>query len=653
MTTLSEVERGLALFTQGITDRIPVIRSAESTSQTITNSGSYELVLPIEIRHFDKPELNRDVYYWLALQQIAFRYFDTLSFKIDMARQRIPHLGEGKTPSSSRATDLELFYHHFPLPDIAQHLFFSLEQARVGHLITLEFPGSLKLRDLHRSCSPLGPQSCRQPSFPALDHLEAALQTPSLMNADERQLVDGLFSESSDVYTSAKATVRCYQAFFSQAITPDHDLFEDSQQGEVSLPGLQRVARLEEWETELSDLDAELQALAFSEDQSSASLAEDDEGIEGSIRESVLAIQSKRDQMKRRVDMEKSLLTNFASSSNLERPHFRYDEWDYLNGSWLRRWCSVFEIQPQSVETESTNQLLQDTKPLVHQVRKQFEQLRPLGLQSTKGFLNGEQIDFDAVIKMRLDRRAGVPANYRIYKRLSKKQRDISACFLVDLSASTDDPVKKDESKHLPEDDADPFDDPYLHGAIDFDPDQTETQSPRKIIDIQKESVLLLGTALDELGDMYAIYGFSGYGRECVEIHVAKDFRNSLDFRALNAIAAMKPLRSTRMGPAIRHATSKLLATGTSLKLLMVISDGFPQDCDYGPDRSDHEYGIQDTAKAIQEAKEKGVRVFCITVDLSGHDYLKRMCQPDQYLVIEETIELPMALQRAYQSLTS
>jgi nitric oxide reductase NorD protein len=114
----------------------------------------------------------------------------------------------------------------------------------------------------------------------------------------------------------------------------------------------------------------------------------------------------------------------------------------------------------------------------------------------------------------------------------------------------------------------------------------------------------------------------------------------------------MKPKRSTRMGPAIRHALRKLKGAGTASKVLMIVSDGFPQDCDYGPERGNHEYGLQDTAQALREAAKAGVETFCVTVDRSGNDYLKRMCPENRYMVIEETNELPSALQKAYRQLT-
>ena len=164
--------------------------------------------------------------------------------------------------------------------------------------------------------------------------------------------------------------------------------------------------------------------------------------------------------------------------------------------------------------------------------------------------------------------------------------------------------------------------------------------------------MLVMSSALEKLGDSYGIYGFSGYGRDCVEFYVAKEPSEAFTTRTLAAIASMKPKRSTRMGPAIRHAVRKLIKSGNAMKVLLILSDGFPQDTDYGPERGEHEYGVQDTAKALQEAHDKGVETFCVTVDRSGNDYLKRMCPRSRYTIIEEIEDLPEALSIVYQTLT-
>jgi nitric oxide reductase NorD protein len=106
------------------------------------------------------------------------------------------------------------------------------------------------------------------------------------------------------------------------------------------------------------------------------------------------------------------------------------------------------------------------------------------------------------------------------------------------------------------------------------------------------------------------------------------------------------------MGPAIRHATLKLARRPALQRLLILVSDGYPQDIDYGPDRNDEGYGLQDTARALREAERAGVSTFCVTIDPAGHDYLRRMCTADGYRVIEEVQALPQALSEIYARLT-
>ena len=100
------------------------------------------------------------------------------------------------------------------------------------------------------------------------------------------------------------------------------------------------------------------------------------------------------------------------------------------------------------------------------------------------------------------------------------------------------------------------------------------------------------------------------------------------------------------MGPAIRHSSQKLVASGHAMKVLIVIGDGFPQDSDYGPERGNHDYGVEDTARALVEAQQK-IETFCITVDKSGHDYLKKMCPDARYLVLDEIEDLPEQLNQS------
>ena len=173
------------------------------------------------------------------------------------------------------------------------------------------------------------------------------------------------------------------------------------------------------------------------------------------------------------------------------------------------------------------------------------------------------------------------------------------------------------------------------------------------MIDVEKEAIVLMAEALRILGDQYAVYGFSGYGRDANDFFVAKEFDQPYDRAAEHRLAAFEPRQSTRRGLAIRHAVDKLVRTDARVKALLVLSDGYPQDCDYGPERGDRTYGIQDTMVALREAEQRGVHTFCITVDPAGHDYLRQMCPERRYLVIDDVAALPGELPKVYRGVTS
>ena len=160
---------------------------------------------------------------------------------------------------------------------------------------------------------------------------------------------------------------------------------------------------------------------------------------------------------------------------------------------------------------------------------------------------------------------------------------------------------------------------------------------------------MIMAEALEEIGDAYAIYGFSGHGRERVEVYRVKSFAETLNATVKARLGGIEPKRSTRMGTALRHAVEKLAGVTSRSKHLFLLSDGFPQDYDYGQDRRSNVYGIRDTAAALREAEAAGVTPFCITVDKAGHDYLRQMCDESRYMVIEDIAALPRELPKIYQ----
>jgi nitric oxide reductase activation protein len=275
-------------------------------------------------------------------------------------------------------------------------------------------------------------------------------------------------------------------------------------------------------------------------------------------------------------------------------------------------------------------QTLESYAGLVAEVRKQFQMLKPERLKRIPHLESGEEIDLDAAVEAWVDRRAGQPPSEKIYVEKNRKERDFSTLFLLDMSASTDERVNAKER------------------TTDSQPSEE-----KKVIDIEKEALVVMAEALEEIGDEYALFGFSGYGRRQVDFYTIKDFHEGYGEEARGRFEQVRPQRSTRMGPVIRHAVEKLAGRESKIKNIILISDGYPQDYDYGEDRSGKEYALKDTMMALEEAARKNIHTFCITVDRAGHDYLRQMCHPARYLVIEETAALPRELPKIYRRLTT
>lgn len=297
--------------------------------------------------------------------------------------------------------------------------------------------------------------------------------------------------------------------------------------------------------------------------------------------------------------------------------HYVYDEWDFLIEDYRSQWSQVREVPVMGDNGAFFSRTLASYSELIEDIKREFRRLRPRLYRQVKGLEDGEAIDLDAAVSARVDLRSGVSPSPKLYIARQPLERDIAALFLIDLSASTEAAL------------------PGREGT--------------RVIDVMKESLVLLATALDTIGDSYAIYGFSSRGRRDVELFPVKTFTESLSTEARGRIGGLAPQRSTRMGAAVRHAIRKLRDLSHRAKLLVLLSDGHPEDADYGPSAHAPTYGVRDTMMALREAERRGIMSFCLTIDKAGRDYLREMCAPSRYMIIDDPAALPSELPKIYQ----
>lgn len=318
---------------------------------------------------------------------------------------------------------------------------------------------------------------------------------------------------------------------------------------------------------------------------------------------------------------------------------FVYPEWDHVAGAYKRNWCCIKEsrIDPASAP-RYYDETLRGYGRLMPHIQHQFEQIAREGLRKVRRMPDGDDLDLDAAIESMIDMRCGLTPSEDVYSARQKTERDVAVAFLIDKSSSTAEQVEQKPEGLKPAA-------PHLHG-----------RNYRTILDLEKETAALLMASLERIGDTYGIYFFSGSGREDVKFHVLKDFEERLSDRVAARIDNIKPLHTTRMGPAIRHTVRKLRGQESRTKIMVLISDGRPFDLDYGQqygENAEVEYAINDTRQALNEARQAGITPFVLTIDPQGGDYLRAMCDGIDYEVLDDINQLPGRLLSLYRTLTA
>ncbi len=284
------------------------------------------------------------------------------------------------------------------------------------------------------------------------------------------------------------------------------------------------------------------------------------------------------------------------------------DEWDFRRQHYRKGWCAVRERTLIPKDESFVRETLRKHSGVVKQLRKTFEALRDED-RLLRRQPDGEGIDFDALVEAISDAARGHEMTDRLFTRLHRSERNIAVAFLVDMSGST-------------------------KGWIN---------------EAEREALVLLCEALESLGDRYAIYGFSSFTRKRCELFPIKRFDERYSAEVKGRIAAVEPQDYTRMGFAIRRMDAILREVDARTRVLVTLSDGKPDDYD----NYRGEFGIEDTRRALIEARRNGIHPYCITIDEQARDYLPHLYGPAAYTVVSEVRALPFKVSDIYRRLTT
>ena len=286
-------------------------------------------------------------------------------------------------------------------------------------------------------------------------------------------------------------------------------------------------------------------------------------------------------------------------------------EWDWRRRALRPDYC---RLQTMRARDAAAVPLPPHLRPTAVRIRRQLACLAP-ARSWLKAQPDGEEIDLDACVRGHADRVAGITASLPAsFRALQRHERDLVCLVLADLSLSTD----------------------------------AWVSDTHRVIDVIRDGMLLFGEALTATGDRFAMYGFSSLKRSLVRFHEIKTFDERFDNAVRGRITAIRPGYYTRLGAALRRATTLLAGQPARLRPLLIVSDGKPHDIDHYEGR----YAIEDTRMAVIEARRQGIEPFCITIDHAGEDYLPHLFGPTGHTVVKRPEELAFRLPRLYAQLT-
>jgi nitric oxide reductase NorD protein len=661
---LSEVRQQLNNYLRARTNLSISVKSLSELPDTMLKADGIEtfvcsdgkfIYLADEIGKFLTKDENKKLYKCLTRLEAGLYEFGTFDFDLEKAIERGLKFEEIKGRNGEldsvlnheQLSDPERFFASFPVRELAKDLFTTFEHGRIRFLLNRQYPG------LVRQTLPVLQQE-------ALDIIKRKKHRNAVFLLYLKIALDFAVHEYGHLDKKTAAFINQMEKQFKKTMASDHGVETGAELVAIAYPCVTRLLDDSERPEKLikmyipmetpfgrrlrSDLffmshfNFEKMAKKLSAQLASKGYKVYKSDIRRKLivnngvisHEDIQSILINKQKIKNKdvpnheifIDLSWLDLSQFLDGTivmpltddNDDRPVFWYKEWDCNLNDYITAHTRVLDKQMPKLSDDFYTRTIKRHQGLVQNIRHAFELLKPEGLIRLRQWVEGDEFDYRALLDFALDKKAGKMPSDRLYIKHIKQTRDVAVLLLVDLSRSTS---------------------------------NTVYNSNMTILSVEKEAIVLFCEALQVVGDAFAVAGFSSTGPLGVDYLRIKDFEENLNHRVKQRINAMSPQRNTRMGAAIRHATRQLENISSKVRLLIILSDGFPNDLDYK-----HNYAIEDTRKAIFEARSKNIFTHAITVHFSGDSKLDDLYGNVHHNVISDVRELPQKLLRIYGNLT-
>lgn len=653
-----------------------------------------KIILPERIREFQEDDLNFIFYKVMATHQEAHLEFGTFEFEITEVQDLVERLKTAyRKEDTMEGGDLERFYGLFSEPALIRDIVHLAEDFRVESLLKAEYPVlGEQILFVHqhnlRKKPAIEKMKNNKQKMMEIIHRELLAEKPQAVLSDEEQRVlstvrgetDFPTATESCVRDSVKAAANIYFAMdevFHDSYKPMEKATEPLNQNKVlknigsfgktskqifeQLHGPQgeKRPREEDHSTEktepssgagpsqtIPDTDKPLDQGAQKTRSPRSAESEEAEGhlghgggeekyeeretpsrsmkfsstdrIEKLLRDlfkkrGITPAEVAKKMMHMKPDQAELFLNRMESTIPMEeelekeRGTRLYPEWGSDINGYRENWARIRQQKLTGTSKEFYTQTLQEHTGLLRKVRREFQMMRPEASARINRQYDGEEVDLDAAVEYVIDHKIGLSPSEKNYQRIVKNKRNVATLLLVDMSKST-----KGETIHC-----------------------------------EKQALVIMSEALKEVGDGFAIYGFSGDNRDNVDFYQIKGFDESHGPEVMKRISAIKHRFENRDGAALRHAANIIKTREEKTKLIILLSDGKPVDKAYTGN-----YAIEDTRMALLEAGKSGIHTFCVTVDKDAAEYLPRMYSHSNWTVINDVNKLPEKMYGIYGRLT-